>query len=218
MSMQIVDLTQTIAPGMPVYPGTEPPEFTAGCSLEVDGFVEKQLSLFSHTGTHMDAPAHLLAGGRTLDQYPVAQFVGPAGCVDLSGLGRPLIEVADLEPWRPLLEQVEFCLLRTGWSRHWGEEQYFSGFPVLSAAAARWLCQFGFKAIGFDAISADPVESQELPVHQILLGSGLLLIENLCNLEHLPPGPWLLSCLPLKLIDADGAPVRAVAILQPAHS
>lgn len=213
MNMQIVDLTQTISPGMPVYPGTEPPVFSSGCSLEVDGFVEKQLTLFSHTGTHMDAPAHLLAGGRTLDQYPAAQFVGLACCMDLSRLGQPVIEVADLEPWRPLLKQVEFCLLRTGWSRYWGHDRYFSGFPVLSAAAAEWLCQFGLKGIGFDAISADPVESPELPVHRILLGSGLVLIENLCNLEQLPAGPWLLSCLPLKLIEADGAPVRAVAIL-----
>lgn len=214
--MQIVDLTQTISPQMPVYPGTEPPVFTLGCSLEVDGFVEKKLTLFSHTGTHMDAPAHLLAAGRTLDQFPAAQFVGPACCVDLSALGRSLIEVADLEPFRLLLEQVEFCLLRTGWSRYWGDDRYFSGFPVLSAAAARWLCQFGFKAIGFDAISADPVESPELPIHHILLGAGLLLIENLCNLAQLPSGPWLLSCLPLKLVEADGAPVRAVAILPPA--
>lgn len=214
--MQIIDLTQTISPQMPVYPGTEPPVFSSGCSLEVDGFVEKKLTLFSHTGTHMDAPAHLLAGGKTLDQYPAAQFVGPACCLDLCTLGKPVIEVADLEPFRPLLQQVEFCLLHSGWSRYWGEERYFSAYPVLSPAAAIWFCQFGLKGIGFDAISADPVESAALPIHKILLASGMVLIENLCNLQQLPLKDWLFSCLPLKLLDADGSPVRAVALLPPA--
>ncbi len=213
--MRIVDLTQTISPQMPVYPGTEPPVLDLGCSLEVDGFLEKKLTLYSHTGTHMDAPAHLLAGGRTLDQYPAAQFVGLAGCIDLSCLGRPVIEIPDLEPWGPMLAKVEFCLLRSGWSRYWGQDEYYAGFPVLSAPAAQWLCRFELKGVGFDAISADPVESRELPIHNILLGAGMVLIENLCNLEQLPPDPWLFSCLPLKLVDADGAPVRAVAILQP---
>ena len=211
--MQIVDLTQTISPQMPVYPGTEPPVFSLGCSLEVDGFREKKLTLFSHTGTHMDAPAHLLADGKTLDQFPVAQFFGTACCLDFSDRPGALIDVADLEPYRQQLEQVEFCLLRSGWSRYWGTPQYFVDFPVLSLAAAQWLCRFDLKGIGFDAISADPVASQDLPIHRQLLGQGLVLIENLTHLELLPKQQFLFSCLPLKLADADGAPVRAVALL-----
>lgn len=210
--MQIVDLTQTISPEMPVYPGTEPPVFTIGCSLEVDGFVEKKLTLFSHTGTHMDAPAHLLPGGKTLDQFPAGQFVGPACCLDFSGHKGAVIEVAELEPYQRQLEQVEFCLFRTGWSRYWGNPQYFVDFPVLSVAAAQWLRRLNLKGIGFDAISADPVESQDLPVHRILLGKGLVLIENLTHLDQLPKQQLLFSCLPLKLAEADGSPVRAVAI------
>jgi arylformamidase len=213
--MQIIDLTQTLSPQMPVYPGTEPPVFEVGCSLEADGFVEKKLSFFSHTGTHLDAPAHLLPGGRTLDQFPVGQFVGPACCLDLSKqLGRS-IEVADLEPYREALAQADFCLLHTGWSRLWGSPAYFDGYPVLSTAAARWLCRFPLKGVGFDAISADPVSSADLPIHRILLGQGLVLIENLCNLDQLLAQRAIFSCLPLKLVEADGSPVRAVAMLQP---
>lgn len=211
--MQIIDLTQTIAPQMPVYPGTEPPVFGLGCTLEVDGFREKKLTFFSHTGTHMDAPAHLLADGKTLDQYPVAKFVGPACCLDFSAFQGGHIEVVDLEPHQEQLAQVEFCLFHTGWSRYWGDPRYFAGFPVLSPAAAQWICRFELKGIGFDAISADPVASPELPIHQQLLGEGLVLIENLTNLESLPKQQFLFSCLPLKLADADGSPVRAVAIL-----
>lgn len=210
--MQIVDLTQTISPEMPVYPGTEPPVFSIGCSLAVDGFVEKKLTLFSHTGTHMDAPAHLLPGGKTLDQFPAGQFVGPAWCLDFSGHKGAVIEVAELESYQRQLEQVEFCLIRTGWSRYWGNPQYYAGFPVLSVAAAQWLRRLNLKGIGFDAISADPVESQDLPVHRILLGKGLVLIENLTQLDQLPNQQLLFSCLPLKLAEADGSPVRAVAI------
>lgn len=210
--LQIVDLTQIISPQMPVYPGTEPPVFDVGCTLEVDGFREKKLTLFSHTGTHIDAPAHLLAEGKTLDQFPASQFVGPACCLDFSDFTGGQIEVADLEPYRPHLEQVEFCLLHTGWSRYWGDPQYFVGFPVLSLAAAQWLCRFDLKGIGFDAISADPVASRDLPIHQQLLGKDLVLIENLTNLEPLPRQQFLFSCLPLKLADADGSPVRAVAV------
>lgn len=211
--MQILDLTQTIAPQMPVYPGTEPPVFGLGCSLAVDGFREKKLTFFSHTGTHMDAPAHLLADGKTLDQYPVAQFVGPACCLIFSDFKGAQIEVADLEPYRLQLAQVEFCLIQTGWSRYWGDPRYFSDFPVLSPAAAQWLCRFKLKGVGFDAISADPVASPDLPIHHLLLGKGLVLIENLNNLERIPKQQFLFSCLPLKLADADGSPVRAVAIL-----
>lgn len=211
--MQIFDLTQTISPQMPVYPGTEPPVFSLGCSLEVDGFREKKLTFFSHTGTHIDAPAHLLADGKTLDQFPAAQFVGPACCLDFSDRPGAVIEVADLEPYRAQLAQVDFCLLRSGWSCYWGAPQYFVDFPVLSLAAAQWLCRFDLKGIGFDAISADPVAAQDLPIHQQLLGKGLVLIENLTNLEQLPDQPMLFSCLPLKLVDADGSPVRAVALL-----
>ena len=211
-TMQIVDLTQTISPQMPVYPGTEPPVFSLGCSLEVDGFREKKLTFFSHTGTHLDAPAHLLADGKTLDQFAAAQFIGPACCLDFSAFKGEQIEVADLEPHGAQLAKVEFCLLHTGWSRYWGDPRYFLDFPVLSLAAAQWLCRFELKGIGFDAISADPVASLDLPIHQQLLGKNLVLIENLTNLESLTKQQFLFSCLPLKLADADGSPVRAVAI------
>ena len=82
--MRVLDFTHRIEPDMPVYPGTEPPRLSPANTYEKDGFRETLLSLYSHTGTHMDAPAHLFAHQPTLDALPAAQFVGPALVVDCS--------------------------------------------------------------------------------------------------------------------------------------
>jgi kynurenine formamidase len=207
----VLDLTHTLAEGMPAYPGTEPPTLQPANTVAKDGFAEKLLTMYSHTGTHIDAPAHMLAEGATLDRMEVGRFVGPA-CV-LDATGRDLIERAFLETHRDLLEGCEFVLFHTGWSRLWGREAYFEGFPVLAPEAAQWLADRGLKGIGFDAISVDPVGSADFPNHMILFRKGILSIENLTGLEPLIGLRFLFSCLPLKIEAADGSPVRAVALL-----
>ena len=91
--MNLIDLTHPISEDMPVYPGTEPPVIVTGCTVAEDGFFEKKITLFSHTGTHIDAPAHLLEDGRTLDYFPVDRYVGPAIVLDCSETGRGVIGV-----------------------------------------------------------------------------------------------------------------------------
>ena len=83
--MKMLDLTHCITPEMPVYPGTEPPRLTAACTMEKDGFRETLLEMYSHTGTHMDAPAHMLPSGRTLDDFPAETFAGRGFVVDCRG-------------------------------------------------------------------------------------------------------------------------------------
>ncbi|SHF12145.1 Kynurenine formamidase [Desulforamulus putei DSM 12395] len=197
---------------MPVYPGTRPPALIDACALEREGFRETELRMFSHTGTHMDSPAHLFADGKTLDQFPADSFYGPALAVDVSAVkGR--IQPEDLLPHQQALQVVQFLILYTGWEHFWGQQEYFQGFPVLSPAAARWLTQFNLKAVGVDAISVDPVEAASpLFIHKIFLGQEILLIENLCNIQPLIGRNFTLCCLPLKTRRADGAPARAVAI------
>jgi len=214
--MTVVDLTHTIRPGMPTYPGVEGPQFAPANTLEQDGFVERRLVLTSHLGTHADAPAHILPGAPTLDQFAAGSFVGEGVLLDLRRLARPTIEVGDLQAAAASIRRSEFVLLWTGWSERWGGAAYFEGYPVLSGAAAEWLTSQRLKGVGVDAISFDVADSADFPVHRVLLGHGLVIIENLTNLAQLPsPTGFLFACLPLKLDAADGAPVRAVALMPP---
>lgn len=219
--MNVVDLSHEIEENMPVFPGTETPILAEANVIEVDGFREKKITMYSHTGTHMDAPAHILPGAEFLDQFPPDSFYGNALVVDFSRQPGNTIGAEDLVRYEQALSICDFLLIHTGWDRNWGRESYFTGFPVLTEMAARRLTSLGLKGVGIDAISVDPTKSTELPIHRILLGAGLLIIENLCNLGILtdPDGggpakvPLLkFSCFPLKIRGADGSPVRAVGI------
>lgn len=212
--MKAIDLTHYIEPSMPVYPGTEPPVIKQATSIAADGFAEKWLAMYSHTGTHIDAPGHILAGRPTLDAFSVDTFLGQGLVVDLASAGLRSIERADLEPWAGRIVAKEFVLFHTGWAARWGSADYFEDFPVLSPAAAQWLGSCGLKGIGLDCLSVDPVDVTDMAIHRILLGQELVIIENLCNLEQLVDRQFLFAALPLKLHDADGSPVRAVGILK----
>ena len=208
--MKQIDLTHVIRPGMPVYPGTESPLFEVGSSMEEHGFREKRITMFSHTGTHMDAPAHILPGGKTLDQFPVETFRGRGCVVDVREVGA-WIEVGHLESLGDAIRGSDFVLLWSGWDDKWGAPEYFEGFPVLTPEAARWLVATELKGVGLDMISVDATGSEDFPVHKILLGAEIVLVENLTGIEALPPSGFEFSCHPLLLEEADGAPVRAVA-------
>lgn len=207
--MRIIDLTHMIEPGMPVFPGTEPPRLEDANTVAVDGFAEKKLFMVSHTGTHMDAPAHMLAGGRTLDAYDAADFFGPAVMIDVPDR-MAYVPAEALRPVEHLLSRARFLVLRTGWSRYWGRDGYFQGFPALSREAAGRVAELGVKGVGIDAISIDRMEDADFPVHKILFGAGLFVIENLAGLNRLGPA-YRLAAFPLRIKDSDGSPARVVA-------
>jgi arylformamidase len=209
--MPIVDLTHTINTDMPVYPGTQGPELFPAWTVEKDGFAEAIIRLGSHTGTHVDAPAHLFKGGACLDSYPIESFRGIGRSVDLRNINGPEIGRTNIEHLCCTLESTDFLLLNTGWSERWGTAAYFKQHPVLSMEAAKWLSGFNLKAVGLDNSSADRFDSTSFPIHKCLLEKGILIIENLAHLDRLPAGDFQLTCLPLKLAQADGAPVRAMA-------
>jgi arylformamidase len=211
--MQVIDLSQMLAPGMPVFPGSQPPQFHEAADLGRDGYREMTLTLCTHQGTHLDAPAHLLAGGSTLDRLALTSFVGEALLLDCTTMSGATIDEGVLRPYRALLRRHAFVLLHTGWSSWWGDQRYFRDYPVLSEAAARRLVSAGVRGVGVDAVSVDPLAALELPIHRILLGAGLIIVENLTNLAAIPHRSFLFSCLPLNIEGADGSPVRAVALL-----
>ena len=203
--MRVYDLTHTVRTGMPVYPGTEPPSIRPASSFERDGYRESALAFWSHVGTHMDAPAHLFADGETLDRLPPERFMGPAALLDCRGEETVSPEMVETLP----LADLRFVILRTGWEARFGDPSYYEGFPVLTAPAARRLAQAGLYGVGVDAISVDPV-GVPLEIHRILLGAGMVNIENLCHLDALPPR-FELFALPLRFENADGAPARVLA-------
>lgn len=211
--MITVDLSHFLETDMPVFPGTDPPAFEETAAIEADGYREKKIALCSHTGTHIDAPAHIVAGTKTLDQLPVDTFCGNAFLLNFTKAGKGTADLQDLLYHADAIRNSAFLILHTGWSRYWGTERYFSGYPVFSESTARWLAGLGLKGVGMDTISADPSDSVDLPIHNILLGAGLVIVENLTNLAAVPDHSFLFSCFPLKIREADGSPVRAVAML-----
>ena len=211
--MRLIDLSHVIEENMHVYPGTEKPTLSIACTVREHGFLERRLDMFSHTGTHMDAPAHMIEDGACLDELPVERFFGKAVVIDATGCAGQKIGMRELQPREKAIAASDFVLFRTGWSRYWGREEYFRGFPVLEPEAAVWLVAQGLSGIGVDAISVDPADGGEYEVHGALLGGGLVVIENLTNLHVLPAEGFHFSCFPLPLKDADGSPVRAVALL-----
>jgi kynurenine formamidase len=206
--MNSFDLSHTISPDMTIFPGAHPPGIHQESSVKKDGIAVKNITLGSHHGTHIDAPAHLFETLPNLDDFNIDRFFGEALCLAVT---EPLVDSSFFEPLLDTLHKIDFLLFATGWSRFWGKESYFTGFPVLSERAARLLCTYNLKGVGFDTISADPVDSVELPIHRILL-KKMIIVENLNNLEVLPQTPFFFSCLPLKIAEADGSPVRAIAI------
>ncbi len=211
--MDIIDLTHCIDEDMPVYPGTEQPLFFNALNIEEDGFQEKKITFFSHTGTHLDAPAHIIKGGLTLDQLPVSYFYGPAFCLPVKNDGTGIISLEDIKRYETEIDKSDYLLIQTGWSKLWGRKSYFTGYPVLSERAAVWLTQKKLKGIGIDAISVDKAETEDFSLHHILLGNEMVLIENLNNLDMVSNKQFYFSSFPLKIVESDGSPVRAVAYL-----
>lgn len=205
--MKVIDLSHIIEEEMPVFPGTEKPIINNVCTLEKDGFREKLLTMYSHTGTHLDVPAHMIEGSR-IDDLDVDHFVGPLLLITTKSYQ---VTLETLKAYEEEIKRVDFVLLKTNWDRYWGDSAYFSKFPALSKEAAEYLSNFDLKGFGVDAISVDHMENLDFTVHHILLNKGFILIENLRNLDALETGD-LLSVLPLKIKDGDGSPIRAIGM------
>ena len=210
--MKITDLTHVIYSDMPVFPGTEQPTLEKINTLEKDGFQEAKITMYSHTGTHIDAPAHMLSNGPYLDNLGIEHFIGNATILDFSNRTIKLIDLDSLKPYEEKIKNVEFVIIKTGWSKYWGDSKYYEDFPSLDLESAKWLSQFNLKGIGIDAISIDDIGSTTFAVHKILMPRNIIIIENLTNLDSISSEFFILSILPLKNEDADGSPVRAISI------
>lgn len=210
--MKVTDLSHIMDTDMPVFPGTEPPIFKKANTLEKDGFREAKITMYSHTGTHIDAPAHMLSDGSYLDNFNIEHFIGKATILDFSAEKNELIGIDRLKYYEERIRNVEFLIIKTGWSKYWGHNKYYEAFPSLTEESAKWLTEFNLKGIGIDAISIDDMKSTTFAVHKILMQKNIIIIENLTNLDSISTEYFILSVMPLRNKEADGSPIRAFSI------
>lgn len=208
----LIDLTHFIEEGMPVYPGTEPPKIEQANTIEKDGFAEKLLTMFSHTGTHMDAPCHIVDGMKTLSDIDINELYGSACLIDASEVSGKITKEF-LKAYEQKLRTSDIAVIYTGWDRYWGEKVYFEDFPVMDTDAAEYISTLGINGIAVDVISVDSVDCYTLDVHKVLFSKNIFVVENLKGLDRLKGKDFCLGVFPLNIEGGDGSPVRAVAFL-----
>lgn len=211
--MTVIDLTHLITETMPVYPGTEPPQLIPANSYEKDGFKETRMTMFTHTGTHMDPPAHLFANRTTLDQFPPDQFIGKALVIDCQELQNgEAITMDHIRKYGCKADHADFLLFNLGWDKYWGTDAYFGDYPCVDDEVLDYIMAGHYKGIGFDVIGLDPIADTALTRHNKLFReTDIVNIENLKNLDQCGSDLFWFSCFPLHLQNCDGSPIRAVA-------
>lgn len=208
--MPIYDISLTITPTLPVWPGDPTVRLTQPSHLERgDICTITRLDIGAHTGTHLDAPAHFIRGGASVETLDLNTLIGPALVVDARGWGHL---TADGLEALSIPTGVERLLLRTDNSALWqrGETRFAEDFVAIDPSGASWLVARGVRLVGIDYLSVGPYDNG-VPTHEILLGAGVIAVEGL-DLSAVEPGAYQLVCLPIKLGGADGAPCRAVLI------
>jgi len=201
----VYDVTVPLVPGLPVYPGDPPFEIEPLQRLGSAPFSLSRLSLATHTGTHVDAPAHFLPGGATIDSLPLEILLGKARVVEIAA--RERIDRADLEP-RDLRDDLRI-LLKTRMSGQMLKSGFQEDHLYLSGDAAAYLAQAGLKLVGFDYLSVDRYGAPDYPAHHALLEAGVVIVEGL-DLSEVEPGEYDMACLPLRVAGGDGAPARVI--------
>jgi arylformamidase len=210
--MRTYDISLTISPDMPVWPGDPKvvlkrvSKISEGANANVS-----RLELSVHTGTHLDAPNHFLDQDQTtVDKLPLKILTGRAYVLhlldDVDLITRNILENAEIPP------RTRRLLFRTRNSNEWAnqEKQFNKEFVGIDASGAEYLVERGVRLVGVDYLSVAPFQDGR-PTHEILLGSGIVVVEGL-DLSQISQGRYTLYCLPLKLLGADGSPARAILV------
>ena len=230
--VSMVDLTYFLDDQSPYWPEGgkgSPFHASAAATLERDGYFARTFGMPEHFGTHMDAPAHFDSKGATVDQISSTQLFAPAVVVDVSDFVASnsdyRVTVADLEKWVKAHGPIPagaVVFFRTGWSVRWPSQKNYMNedgrgvmhFPGLSLEAAKYLLDHAHPlAIGIDTASIDFGPSKNFEVHHLTMSAGLYHLENVANLEQLPPTGAYVIALPLKLRGGSGSPARVVALV-----
>ncbi len=205
--MKLHDVSISIQPGMPQWPGDDPvaerplsrtPEDVANVTL---------LTLTTHTGTHVDPPRHFVHDGRTIDDVPLDRWVGPCWVADATN-ATPEIEIDDLEA-AGIPDGTERLILKSTNSELWTSHPstFVEDYVGLSLRAAQWVVEHGIKLIGIDYLSIGGMKTTNVETHQCLLGNDVIVVEGL-DLSQITPGAYELLCFPLRVRGGDGSPAR----------
>jgi arylformamidase len=207
MKKDWIDVTVPLRSGMPHWPDNPPVKIERMMDMEKGDVCNvSTLSMGSHTGTHMDAPLHFVKNGPGLDKMPLEATMGPARVIEVKD--RKSIKPAHLEPHN--LRRGERVLFKTAnSSRAWKTDEFVKDFVYISKEAAAYLAGRAVRTVGVDYLSVGGFFEDGVETHQHLLGSGIWVIEGL-NLSKIIPGRYDLLCLPLKVLNGDGAPARAL--------
>ncbi len=203
--MKIIDISLPIYEGMPVYPGTGEVKVEQGKS-QTGTSVLSRLELSSHTGTHIDAPAHTVPGADTLGQVDLETFYGPARVLDMAS-SKEAVTTDDLQAKGVMAG--ERILLKTSNSDR-GFKEWYDDYVYLAPDAAEYLAQLGVRLVGIDSLGIKKRGEQDNTSHTALQSRQIPILEGL-NLKGVKEGEYTLAAFPIAL-QFDGAPARAVLI------
>ena len=197
----LIDLSVRLNEKTPVYPGDPKTKIETAGKFEKDGYRDHYVCVGTHVGTHMDAPSHMIDDGANLDSIPLERFTGRGIYVKIGkSFGIAEVQKADIR-------EGDIVLFHTGMSDRYHESAYYESYPAISEDIAHYLVEKKIKIVGVDMCSPD---YPPFPAHRILLAAGILIIENLTNLEALAGKEFRFHAYPIKL-ELDGVPVRVVA-------
>ena len=215
--MKIIDLTLTVSDEIPTFPGSPQPSFIPWENVKDDGYNLELLFLSTHTGTHMDAPYHFLEKGAKIHEISLKKLVSEAVLIKSKkkdGESITKIDIQKFEKKHGKITSFSSVIFYTGWQKNLQKKYYFTKNPGLSVSAAKYLASKKINLVGIDSPSIDLGKDSKLSVHQIFAKKGILIVENLANLEKIKSSKFHLVVLPLKLKNATGSPVRAIAFVE----
>jgi len=218
--MKIIDLTLTVSDKIPTFPGSPQPSFIPWENVKEDGYNLELLFLSTHTGTHMDAPYHFLEKGAKIHEISLKKLVSEAVLIKSKKKGGESITKTDIQKFEKKHGKIDgfsSVIFYTGWQRNLQKKYYFTKNPGLSVSAAKYLASKKVSLVGIDSPSIDLGTDSKFSVHQIFAKKGMLIVENLANLDKIKSSKFHLVVLPLKLKNATGSPVRAIAFVDLIH-
>ncbi|KIK56924.1 hypothetical protein GYMLUDRAFT_776953 [Collybiopsis luxurians FD-317 M1] len=212
---ELVDLSHSLDPNH-ISLWRTMPRFTCHpfTTIAKDTFSIHTISMGTHTGTHVDAPSHFIDGGKSIDQIPLDTFHGPALVIHLPSkqASECISWEKDLRPYVDRMHPGVIVLLHTGWSQYWTKDLEYFAHPYVEPQAAKEMLKLGVQVVGLDTPNPDQTGVGGHPFHEVFLGGGGVIVENLTNLDKLRNfiEPTV-NLAPISIVGTDGAPVRGVA-------